>query len=130
MRKIEPTIIVLRRDMEKLLWVRDHYFINGYPDEDAGTYDGTISTGFDSGEEPLYMEAVTADIFPNDIIIISPPEKGHHPPWRHVPYDDPISDRYDEPISDRGGKPLKAATKKGVSPDKILADIENIIQGK
>ena len=76
MRKIQPTIIVIRRDNKRLIWVRDHYDIKGDPDEDFTTSNGDVTypTGFDSGEDAWFIVAMTADVFPHASIIISPPE--------------------------------------------------------
>ena len=73
MRKSEPSIIVIRRDLENKVWIRDHYNIEGNPES---TYSGyvSVSTGLGSGEDASFVETIMADMFPNASVIISPPE--------------------------------------------------------
>ena len=73
MRKNEPTIIVIRRDAESGMWVRDHYTMDGVPDSDPSGY-VTVSTGLGSGEDSLFVETLTSDMFPSASVIVSPPE--------------------------------------------------------
>ena len=74
--KVEPTIIVLRRDIDLTMWVSDHYDSDGEPDEDVYTVypSATLSTGLDSGEDAEFAQQVTIDLYPNAIVLVSPPE--------------------------------------------------------
>ena len=73
MRRIPPCIIVLRRDMKNLQWIRDHYDIEGHPES---TYSGlvTVPTGLGSNEDSEFALTVTSDMFPHATVIVSPPE--------------------------------------------------------